>query len=214
MNANTTKFNPQKAPLSVLLERGFVGTVIKLDEAGRKPTTVRFINTTVAPCEEVVRTFPHGLCKPLEDAFIAANFDPEKAPLAVLVEKGFKGAVVSLGEIGGKPSKFTFTDGTKTVTREFPCGMCESIEDSYFDPAKASYGKLTANGFRGSVLELGTGPVVGAPKGKPTKLEFKNVATGVTVVRFFPRGTCKGLEDGYQQRQGVRMRARPVIRTR
>jgi len=199
------EFNPATAPILALMEREFAGEVTKMDD-GR--TTVRFTSGETV----VERTVPRGMCGELEAEFVDATFNPATAPLAVLVEKGFKGVVTRLGVAGGKPTTVEFTNPAfaGTVVRTFPRGMCESLEqvfvDATFNPATAPLMVLVQKGFKGSVVSLGK---IG---GKPSKLKFTNGAT--TVVREFPRGMCKGLEDGFMVRNGVQMRPRPALRTR
>lgn len=123
------EFNPATASVLSLLGNGFVGTVLEFDQLGGKPTRFQFVNAATGLTTS--RTLPRGMCPTLEQAFIEANFDPITAPLAALIEKGFKGAVLSLGEVGGKPSRLTFTHGTATVVREFPRGMCKHLEDGF-----------------------------------------------------------------------------------
>ncbi|MDP1690193.1 MAG: hypothetical protein Q8L52_03260 [bacterium] len=128
-------------------------------------------------------------------------FHPETAPIAALLERGFTGKVIKLGEPNGKPTVVVFTAGEQKVERTFPRGLCEPLEDEFLaDPSRMSLRELLENEFVGKVLALGE---VG---GKPTLVKFRDSA-GQEVTRTFPRGMCLGLEQGFVARQGVRLRA-------
>lgn len=119
-------FNPGRAPLSLLFEKGFVGKVIKLGEPNGKPTIIMFTDPSG---QQVTRKFPRGMCKPLEDEF---EFDPVNVPLLALIERGFAGKVLELGIAGGKPTLVKFRDSAgQEVTRTFPRGLCSGLEQGF-----------------------------------------------------------------------------------
>lgn len=131
------KFNPKTANTGALAEQGFIGKLLRLGKAGRRPSVFKFVNATTK--EEVVREFPCGLCQELERVAcnrakrVAAPFDPATASLLDLGPAGFRGRVLELGEVGGKPTLIEFRHSTtdQTVVRKFPRGMCNRLEEGY-----------------------------------------------------------------------------------
>lgn len=119
-------FDPAAAPVLNLVAEGFTGKVVSLGEASGKPTKVMF--THPGRRQQVLRTFPRGLCVSLEEEFIAS---PLNMTFEQLLENGFRARVVELGEKGGKPTQVQFKKGEQAIVREFPRGLCEKLEQGF-----------------------------------------------------------------------------------